>query len=466
MKKIIAIIISMLLLMTTSVFADGNIPEVLLKSPENFTAVGSISMSIDDNSDIRRLLEELKNTENAESGILGTEFLNFLSAMFEFNGTVNLYADISPDYKKIKSSLTNSNVVSSVVSSNLNYTVTAKCGFWADIDLTNEESPKMDLIFLSPTSDKYCYINMGEYITQESLTSFNTIFDMNELQKMQDEFSQLLFSNSIVEKTTTGYKITLYNDHFTKYMDAINAYSPTYETDIDAEMPATFKNMQFLGNDGITAVYTLRKGRISQTEVKADISVNISSIVKALGGEWPYEASGTINVRLCEKVNYTKIGTTEVQFPELNEDNSISLNDIMEKSMQPDDYYDDYTFEYPYSYVAADSNTLPVINGDYYAPLRSILEDGYGDSVYIDYQEGVITASSEYFPGFKTIRMTIGDHKVYVDESEQDLGIIMLIDGVTYVNTRLFTDVFGWELSDMTHDILGSSFHIGFWTYD
>lgn len=465
MKKIIAILISMLLFVSTSVFANETFPEELMQYPENFTAVYSISLSIDDNSDIRNLIEELAYADENMGSLIGAEFLNFLSAMFDYDGTIDVQADVSSDYKKIKLSLTNSNILSSVVSSNLNYTVKSKGGLWADIDLTNVAAPKIDVTFLSPTSDKYHYFNAGKYITAEDLESFMEAFDVNEFQSLQNEFMQLLYNSSTIEKTRTGYKLSMDNEGFAMYVGSVAAYSFSGEEGFDEETLAMFKDLQFLGKDGITALYTIKNGKISHADVKTEISINLSQIAKAMGEEWPYSASGNINIKLKEKVDFTKIGTTVIKFPKLTEENSVSLNKLIEDSMPSAEPYDDYVFDYPYGYVSASSNALPVIDGAYYVPLRSILEDGYNDSVTIDYDNGVITATSEYFDGFKTLKMAVGDNKVYLDDTERTLETVLLLDGVTYVSTRLFTEGFGWELSDINHDILNNSFTVSFWTY-
>jgi len=463
MKKILAFLISLMLFVSTIAFAKANIPEELLKYPENFTAAASVSVSLNNNSDIRNLIEEIIITNGTVSNIISAEFSNFLTAMFEYDGIVNIQADISPDYRKFKLSLTNGNVLSSVVSSNLDYTVKTNSGIWADIDLTNSESPKCDIIFLLPTSDKYRYINAGKYITQDNINFFNEFFNPAELKKKMDESSLLLYNNSTIEKTKNGYKLSMNNDNLAAFMSEIFKYAAN-NMEIDEEAIAVFKNIQFLGKDGITAVYTLKNGKISREEMKADISVNISDIVKSMGEEWPYKSSGIINIKISEKIDFKQIGTTIVKYPTLNDINSISLNKIIDEQISAGN--SSYTFEYPYGYVEASSATLPVVNGDYYVPLRDILEDGYSDTVSIDYQDGVITASCEFFKGFNTLKMTIGDDKIYVDDSEYVSGTVMSVDGVTYVSTRLFTEVFGWEISSITHEILENSFTVGFWTYN
>lgn len=465
MKKTIVFLLSIMLFMSTTGFASANIPEELMKAPENFTAATSISISFDDNSDIRSLIEEIEETDIAMASVMGGGIFDLLSAVFEYDGTINIQADISPDYKKIKLSLTNSNVFSSVVSSNLNYTVKAKSGIWADIDLTNAESPKCDVIFLLPTSDKYRYINAGKYITQENTDEYNEIFNSDELKKMVDEISQLICDKATIEETETGYKLYMSNDNFVAYMDEIVRYSYESDMEVDEEEIPTFENIQFLGKEGITAVYTLKNGKISSGEVKADIAINISDIVKSMGEEWPYKSSGIIKIKLSEKFDYTQIGTTEVSYPDLNDSNSIYLNKIIDEQLSQENSYD-LVAEYPRSYIQVNSSTLPVVDGEYYIPLRSVLEGGYDDTVSIDYQNGVVTASCDFFPEFNTIKMTVGDDKAYIDGTEYEIGTVMCIDGVTYVNTHLFTEVFGWELYSLTHQILVNNYTAIFGAYN
>lgn len=485
MKKIVAFLISMLVL-TTSVFANVSIPKELMSYPENFTAECKVSVSIDDNSDIRQLIEEVVAKDNSMMSFLGIDIFNFLTAMFEYNSDITVKASISPDYTKVKLAMTNDDVFSSVVSSNLNYTINSKSGLWLDVDLTNEESPKVDVIFMAPTSDKYRYIGAGEYIPKETLPLIKTYLSPNVTQKIKDKYAQLLSDNSTVEKIGTKYTISMTNDDYLALVKAISEFNPFYagstsgeasDEDLGEELTPDFENINVMGEelttgfenitifgkDGLTASYTLKNGQISRTETNADISLNISEIAKAMGEEWPYEAQGIINIKLSEVDNISKIGTTEVKLPDLTESNSISLNKIIDENKESEEDYADY-MEYPYGYVSVYDEIVFVENGNYYVPLRSILEDGYDDFVSIDYQDGVVTVTSEYFDKFNTLTVKIPDSKIYTDGTEQDCGGVMLVNDTTYVDSRLFTEVFGWELSDISHNMLDDSYIISFWT--
>ncbi|MBE7013878.1 MAG: hypothetical protein E7419_01565 [Ruminococcaceae bacterium] len=463
MKRIITVLITIIVFMTTTVFADVNIPKEFMAYPQNYTASYSLSMQIDDNTDIRALFDEIFTTDDAISNAIGTDFMSFLSAMFEYDGNIYLQADMSKDFKKIKLSMTNSTKFSSVVSTNLNYTVNSNVGIWMDMDFSDETKPKLDLILQSPTSDKYYSINVGNYITKEDIDSFLNVFNAEYIKKFYEDLAVAFYENATVNKTNYGCKISMDNEGFVRYLDEVVTRISDEQITEDEEISFSFKDMNFLGKDGIQADYRFKNGYIYFSQVSADIMLDISSITKAIGEEWPYKSSGKINIKINEKIDYTKIDKTVVEYPYINDGNSISLNNLFEDEMNSNEY-EDYEFEYPYWTASAYCTTLPVIDGQYYVPLRAILEDGYAESVLIDYNNDVITATSEYFDGFNTLTMTIGSDKVYLDSVEHTIGKVILIDDVTYVNSRLFTDVFGWQLTDITHELISDTYSVTFYT--
>lgn len=131
-----------------------------------------------------------------------------------------------------------------------------------------------------------------------------------------------------------------------------------------------------------------------------------------------------------------------------------------------DDFIDEEEtkIEYPLYYVCVYPEKLPAINGDMYVPLREVLEAGYEDSVSIAYNKGVITAESEFFPGFKTMKLTVGSDKILLDSEEKTLTPVINDGGKVYVNVRLFTEIFGWELDEATHSLLLKQYMCDFYT--
>ena len=463
MKKIVSLLISMLIL-TTSVFAEATFPAELMSYPENFTATSKVTLSIDDNKDIRGLIEELAENEEMEY-IFGLGFGNLLTALIDYNGTIEVKSDVSPDLKKIKLSMEISNVLNSKVSQNLNYTVNAKGGYWLDVDLTNTEAPKADYIFLLPTSDKYCYINAGKFIPTESLPLLSTYLSPELTEKVTAKYYQMLADNSKIEKIGSKYKLTMNNENMLALIKEVVNFNPLddgIEAD-EIEFPEDYDKLQILGKDGITATYTIKNGKITIEEVSADISLNVANIVTTFGGEWEYESEGIINIKIAEKTEYTKIDTTTVTYPVLTDKNSICLNSMLEEAEEEADYYE-YEMEYPYNYVSIETDTLPYENGNYYIPLRAVLEDAYEDTISIGYEKGVITLTSEHFDRFKTLSLNTKENKVYQDGVHIAAGDIKNVNGTTYVDTFLFTEVFGWDLTHISHFMLDDIYSVSFYT--
>ena len=131
--------------------------------------------------------------------------------------------------------------------------------------------------------------------------------------------------------------------------------------------------------------------------------------------------------------------------------------------------FDPYTYEYepvdyPYYYVSGSSQTDLIIDGEIYVPLRETIVDAYDDSVNISFEKGVIKLESECFPGFKTITLTNGSDKAYTENGEYNIGNVFIKSGTTYVNKKLFEDVLGWELTNLTHYIEDNDWYYEFVT--
>ena len=357
----------------------------------------------------------------------------------------------------------NSDTLNSKVSKNLNYTVNSKSGLWMDVDLTNAEAPKADFIFMSSAADEYRYMNLGNLIPTENIPLISTYTSPEVMEKISGKYYQMIADNSKIEKIGSKYKLTMTNQNLLSLIREVANFNPLddgIEDEYEPEFPEDFDKLQILGKNGITATYTIKNGNISVNDFTADISLNIANIVTTFGSEWEYESEGIINIKISGKTEYDKFGTTTVTYPELTDANSICLNELFEE--EEEDY--EYTFEYPYSYVSVDAEELPYENGNYYVPLRAVLERAYGDSITIGYEKGVITLTSEYFKGFETLSLNTKENKVYQDGVHIAAGDIKNVNGTTYVDTFLFTEVFGWELTHISHSLLENTYTVDFYT--
>ena len=70
----------------------------------------------------------------------------------------------------------------------------------------------------------------------------------------------------------------------------------------------------------------------------------------------------------------------------------------------------------------------------------------------------------EYFPGFKTLTLTNGSDKIYLDGVEKTTSQVAIYGGMTYVSHKLFTEHFGWEFDSAWYDLLTNTYGYSFYT--
>lgn len=471
MKKLLTVIISVVLVLSMSIsaFAVSDIANSFANSPTNYTANVTVSVVFEDTSDILQLLDEIEIPEEI-SYFVDLDML--LTSLYTENSKMRAQVDFSDDFEKIKAGITFDTEQDVNVNSNLNIGIKSKAGIWADIDLSDETSPKFDVIASLPITNKYFCIDLAEYLDEDAVATIKGMYSKEFFDKINTSCGELMEKYFKISKTRTGLSMIVDNEGFTSFCDGLMPIVMDVLSEMagvdplpDYEMLGLpkFTGMQFLGKNGIRATYTASNGIITSGKEVADISIDMSQIYEVMTGEkWQYNASGKLNMTITDTVEISKIGSTAVEFPKLTEDNSVSLNELIADSSPS---YDGSVYEeaYPNFYVAGYTDNLPVVNGEIYVPLRMTLEEAYDNTVTIDYKNGNITAACEYFPGFKTLSMKVGDNKVYADK-EYVIGKIMLINNSTYVSSKLFTEIFGWEFGYANHDLVSDEYSYVFYT--
>lgn len=470
-KRIIAILVCMMFFMSTGVLADPKLPEELLNQPMNFTSLYNISFSITDTSDLRGLLQEFAEENYFYSFgdmINSNQMINVLTALYDYKGILKVEADISEDFRKMKVSLVSEDSLKSVVSANLNYTVNIKWGLWADIDLSNPEAYKMDVILRLPDEDKYYYFNAGQYLDSETVEEVYSAIDLKLFDEIKNDIDKHIADFIAIEKTEKGFKTVISNKNLIDYINYAIAYHN--ESISDAETVIVPDTLKMLGDAGIQSEYIIQDGMVAHETSTAEFSLDIANIYTSFtGDEWTYTNTGKINFAITVYADFMKYGSTEVSFPWITETNGICLNSMIEQEIYPDsvdDYYDEYVPDYPNYYVSTDWDGFITATGEFYVPLRNILEMAYDDTVIIGYNNGAITIYCDHFDNFKSLGMTVGYDQVCVDGIERYIGEVMLVDGVVYVNTKLFTEIFGWKLGSAMSDLMDNTYDFTFYTRD
>jgi len=466
MKKIFSLLLVTVMLFTT-VFANAGIPDFLTESYTNYTADYKITMTFDNCEEIMALLEEVEMPEEINTFV---DIKALLQSLFSYSETMKLQADISDDFDKVKMALTTEGVHEINFNSNLNIGIGSKMGMWLDIDISDVENPVIDMIYSHPYLNKYLVINAADFLedSPEAFEMMKVTYNKEFMDYIKTVSSEMLMKYATIKSRGNQYTLTIDNEGFTALADEIIGYISQMvkqnmgEAAEDFEIPS-IKNWKLLGEEGITCVYTLRGRKLTSEKTTMDFSLELDQIYETLdGGEWEYVSADTIDFTVEVSAEITNIGRTKVDFPELNEENSVTLDDL-----EPDyEYYEEYEEfpEYPNWYISVgELKHLPVIDGEVYVPLRATLEAAYDEEAKIDYNNGVITVKCKYFPGFETLTMTVDTDKIYAGESEYSFGKVFTIDGSTYVNSALFTDVFGWRFTNATHSIIADTYYYSFY---
>lgn len=465
MKKSAIAVFAAIILTVTSVFANGALPSFLTEVPLNYTESCSVSVTFNSSDDILALLYELDIPKEIENFV---DIQSLVKSLLSYDGKMFFQADMSENFDKIKLALTSESIHDLYINQNAQLNANLKTGIWLNIDLSNEKAPVFDMILSYPIFNKYLKITADDIFTDEyAYTALKTVFSREYISYIQE-----LSANAIAEyadMSTSGGECTLRldNDGFCAVIDRImldmpNIVSTFSSSDSDYLEYPSVKGWQILGNDGMECVYKLKSGKISAEAVKLDVSVDISDIYTSLTGEeWKYQSDGILNFKIDIKADFSKYGSTKVDFPALTAENSMSLSELVPQYEQEDITFD----EYPVGYVYGESENLPVIDGKLYVPLRDVLEQAYEEKVAISYNNGVVTAVSDYFPSYSELVVVIDSPIAYTNGVQHTVAAPVAINGTVYVNSDFLADMLGFSLEEAKYDYINNVFVYEIFTY-
>lgn len=477
MKKFIAITIAVLMMFSSlGVFAQT---DFLTQVYNNYTADYSFKISFDSGDEILSLLNEMQLPKEVENFV---DLKKLLTSILSLDAKMLLQIDASEDMKNIKMALTADTNQLIDINKNLNIGVNAKTGMWVTMDISDKEKPVMQVIYSYPFLNKYMVIDAFEMVSEEEkeqiVSTLGAVTNKEFVVAVNTYCMEVLKKYADIKVSSGKCIISMDNEALTKMLDEIFPYitrqiaGTMLNVAIDTEEflevfdvfeEISFDGLQLLGDKGIKYTYILKNGKISQMSVDADICIDASKIYTALTGvEWNFVSSGKIEFSIASEAKLSKINTTSVVMPALTQENSFSVKDMMpEYEMLPQEPYEE---ELPNWYVGDWTDYLPVIDGEVFVPLRSVLEGAYSDAVSISYDNGAITAVSDYFPGFTKMTLTVGGNKVYTETVEYTTKNVIMENGTTYVSSKLFEELFGWELIEAQHSYVTGVNYYEFYT--
>ena len=462
MKKIISLVL-VLLMTSVSVFAQGAAPEFLKQMYTNYGADYTVSFSFDNPEEVKELLWEVGIGESLEY-FVDAEAL--MKTLLSSESTMNLKADMSEDLKDIRLSMSSDSSQYIEVNRNLNMNINSKYAMWIDMNLKDKDNVEFDIIYDMPFMNKYLVISeadMEKDQVGEMYELLSMVLNKEFIESVNEKVAETYTEYADIKKDGDNYTITLGNDAFVAYMEDVFAMV-FEEMKTDVELPS-FKGMKLLGENGIVCEVSLKDGKISAEKVVVDISIDLPGIYKAMtGNEWEYSSKGILDFTFEISANMSGYGTTKVDFPHLSDGDYITIADMEPNRENYEGYEEEYIAEYPLWYAGDYSKELPKVDGNIYVPLRRTLESAYEDTVNLEYHNGIITAKSTFFRGFDTVIVELDKDEVMLDGKACTVGKPIVIDGTTYINSKLFTEHFGWTLEEATHNILTDEYYYSFFT--
>ena len=464
MKKIIALLIAMFT-MVAGACVSARSTDFLGDVHRNYTQATEISVTFKSSDDIVALLEEVEFSSEINDYI---DVKALLSTILSEKSYINVQADISEDYERAKVAITGSSEQAITFNKNLNIDVKSQMGMWIDLDLGEE--PRYILTYSHPMTNKYMVLDvfreMDEDEVNDTIELLKYVFTKSFIDSVQEYSSELIKEHSEINFSGGRCIVKIDNAGLIEILDGIITYvadaiKVTVGLPIDLDVPS-LEGIQILGSEGITYTYSLNaNNKVSEIKTEADISVDISKLYTYFTEEeWEYEAKGLLDFDIKSKSSFTRYGTTKPAFPELTEENSVNLNEKFESAPE---YEADYEEPYYPSYLYCYADDVILKEDKIYIPLRHTVEEGYGDTAVIGYDNGIVTVESEYLPGYKKLTLTVNSDVADTDGALHKIDKVLMENGTVYVSTETFEGMLGWDLTWAYHNLLTNTYEFEFY---
>ena len=463
MKKIISVILSAAIMLSSGISAFAKLPDALTKLYTNYTCNQTVTLSLKNADDFVALLDEMEYSGILEKYI---DMEMLIKSLFTNNSQMNIQTDISDNFDKILVGMTADTTQTLDLNPNFKMNATSKEGMWVEMEISDDE-PVFKIIYQQPYMNKYMVVDMMKAPLEESERAEMISFIRRILSK--DGFLQIQSkAEEIIQKyAVTGYKgkyfcVDIDNAALVNIFNELMNY--VGELIGEEDVVTIPDGVNFLGDGGISVKYSIFNNNISSAKTDVDLKLDISELYELDGSVWEYESDGIIECELTSEVKYTNISRTKVVFPEITAENSIDL--IEELAVEPEEEYEEYeeNEEYPKYWVSDYFSYIYTEGDEIYIPLRSLMVAAYDEQVQISYNNGVITLSSEYFPGFKELVITVGNETAYADGMSVHIGKTAIKDDTTYITASTIEDIFGWELVDASYNFVYDEYSYAFYT--
>ncbi len=505
MKKLLAGVLAGGMLFQTAAFADtaDDLTEILSQQYKSATIGYSARVKLEKPL---AFLEEMQNAEEEEyksqewySYYPGEDIADYrmlAEGLFDSTADLTVKVDASEDYKKIDSEISGNITFPAKVNESLKLTGDASFGMWLAMDFTDAENLKYDMTVKMPLSRKYIYIDYTKMMQEADLAEMGQVLDEEALKALTEKSKKLLEQSlrksADIKKEGSKYIISFDNNGFIEFMEnymngvfslvkEISAKYSANADDLDFSLPPeikeaieSLKKMNILGENGVTVEVSTEGNTLSGMKVLCDIDLNLYDIMTALGmyaPEYITKDNSYISFDAELDYKYSEIGSTKIDFPELNDKNCNYI--------EPDEPSEDdgnYPWYHEEEILGNETNgyALRGLNSVPYLYCKNMLADYaewvgnysmYDSYEMISWNDGKVIFEDKNgnLPFGKIVLDTRAD-EAYVDGvklnlTPQPYKHIIVSYGNTYISPELAKALIGAEVQDynVSFDALGNA---------
>ncbi|MBO4896911.1 MAG: hypothetical protein J5590_01270 [Clostridia bacterium] len=446
MKKYISILISLMVFLSSTAYADCF--DFMKATYTSFEAEFDISLDIDSNFDFLDSLPAAQYIRNF------VDFEGLSKGLSESEYSGNMKVSANEEFTKIQASFEMFSKVPVNINRNFKMTTESVYGIWIDYDITDETAPKIDLIYACPVLDKYLYIDMVSLLEDEGMDISGIISVIKDItgeesrKEIIDKIVDAVKDNSGAVENGSKVSIKISNEQLKELIKSILEISKEsakkfYDDDaaeiedIDgafSDFTDAFDEMKIFADDAIVIeVDRNADGTIREGQERINFAIDLQSIFESSGGTMVTEAPAVLDFSIIESVKYSKINQkVNVELPYITSSNSISFDELKSNPVYTADpdwdgercQHEESIFMYG-KYIPTDEGGIYCSLNDFTAKLRPF---GYDYAVITDGSLVTLTEKNG-LDRFTEAKISLDSTAVIVDGTEYSAGSKAIVSG-------------------------------------
>jgi len=437
MKKIIAMLLTVVMLLSMTVFASSNPIFPIVKS-------GTVTSEV--------------TLECEAPGIVpAIAIITFIDPEYFVNGLSGAKIkceekyDINDDYTRITYSAILDMELPINLNANFKLGANAKMGLWFEYDVTDEANPVCRAVLSTPMDTKYIVIDVIEELAfrghdiDKMTSDFKKYINQENIEKYIQQLNEIMLANATVTEGKNSQTVTISGEQYMNYIKDMLSYAG----DIIPELESVADEF----------------GVMTDIEPEFDEGMDMSMVI-----EMNYDSNGlpvdtdvkftmTLSDELAQEagIKSMSVGGTSVyadlnrpvsiEFPELTEENSVKVHNM---SGNYDNCY----------WLRSSCDYIPATGGKFYVSLSDVMGQLRGGHEYsVENRSGnVVIKSLDGSEKFDTVEFAINACEYTVDSEKRTVtNPFVYSEGTLYADVDFVTDIFGFSYESARSELISGT---------